>query len=134
MSEMLQMKRMVAATVLMIGGGALVGCSGGGEQTEKPIKLELGPCGGVQNTIGVGTNMEICYPEKNLRVVAITNPNGTKIVLNEVCHNTTLEIRQEKLNGTRKILVPPVQENMPVCDDGVLTPSDYRGLKENSLY
>ncbi len=134
MSEMLQMRRVVAATALVLGSGAIAGCSGENKQTGEPIPSEPGLCDGLQNTVGEGTNQEICYPEKNLRVVLIQNYDGTSVILNEVCNGTTLQIRQERSQGAKKVLAPPSQEGMPVCDDGVLTPRDYRGFKKYSLY
>lgn len=134
MSEMLQMRRVVAATALLLGSGALVGCSGEDKQTDEPTPSEPGLCDGLQNTVGRGTNQEICYPEKNLRVVLIKNYNGTSLILNETCDGTTLQIKQERSRGATKVLAPPLQEDMPVCEDGVLTPRDYRGFKKHALY
>jgi hypothetical protein len=134
MSEMLQMRRVVAATALLLGSGALVGCSGEGEHTDKPVRSEPGLCDGLQNTVGEGTNQEICYPEENLRVVLIQDYDGTSVILNETCDGTTLQIKQEGSKGAKKVLVPSSQENMPVCEDSVLTKRDYRGAKKYALY
>ena len=134
MSETLRMRRVVAGTALMLGVGALAGCGGGSQNTDKPIKSEAGICDGLDNTVGQGTGQEICFPKKNLRVVLITNPNGTSIILNEMCEGTTLQIKQERPDGARKVLAPPTQEDMPVCEDGVLAPNDYHGFNQNALY